>query len=71
MVLVLLGGCSDSSPPPAPTAPPPTTGRDETAAIRNTEAIGVSGEAIGEKVDAALDANDARKAELDKALDGQ
>jgi hypothetical protein len=70
MVLVLLGGCSDSSPPPAPTAPP-TTGRDETAAIRNTEAIGVSGEAIGEKVDAALDANDARKAELDKALDGQ
>lgn len=69
-LITLLAACSDSAPPPSP--PPQTEeGRAETQPIRNTEAIGVEGNAIGDKVDAALDANDARKAELDKALEGQ
>lgn len=42
-------------------------GRDETQGIRNTEAIGYSGNAIGDKVDAALDANDQAKQRLDAA----
>jgi len=68
--VTLLAACSDSTPPPSP--PPQTeAGRAESQPIRNTEAIGVEGDAIGDKVDAALDANDARKAELDKAMEGQ
>ena len=45
-------------------------GREETRNIRNTENIGYSGNAIGAKVDEALDVNDARKAELDRQLEG-
>ena len=54
--------------------PPPKRaeqGREETRSIRNTEAIGYSGNAIADKVDGALDANDQRKQELDRALEQQ
>lgn len=46
-------------------------GREETSTIRNTENIGYSGNAIGAKVDQALDTNDNRKADLDKQLEAQ
>lgn len=46
-------------------------GRDETQGIRNTEAIGYAGNAIGDKVDAALDANDQAKQKMDDALAAQ
>ncbi len=39
-------------------------GREETRTIRNTQAIGYSGEAIADQIDAALDANDARNERL-------
>lgn len=42
-------------------------GRDETRNIRNTEAIGYSGDAIADKVDGALDAHDGRREQLDEA----
>jgi hypothetical protein len=42
-------------------------GREETRSIRNTEAIGYSGEAIADKVDSALDANDQRNQQLQQA----
>lgn len=45
-------------------------GREETQGIRNTENIGYSGNAIGAKVDAALDANDQRTGDLDRQLEG-
>jgi len=44
-------------------------GREETRSIRNTENIGYSGNAIADKVDGALDANDQRVDELNKQLD--
>lgn len=43
-------------------------GRAETQGIRNTEAIGYAGDAIANKVDGALNANDQRKADLDAQL---
>ncbi|HEY9547484.1 MAG TPA: hypothetical protein VIR56_15840 [Solimonas sp.] len=49
----------------------PQQGRDETQGIRNTEAIGYAGNAIGDKVDAALDANDQAKQKMDDAIDVQ
>ena len=64
----LFAGCGEA-PPPAQTSS--EEGRPETATIRATESIGVAGDAIGDKVDAALDVNDARKEELDKAMQGQ
>ncbi|NKF21938.1 hypothetical protein [Solimonas marina] len=46
-------------------------GRAETQGIRNTEAVGYAGDAIADKVDAALDANDQAKQKLDDAIDAQ
>lgn len=45
-------------------------GREETQGIRNTENIGYAGNAIGAKVDAALDANDKATENLDRQLEG-
>ncbi|WP_420465404.1 hypothetical protein [Panacagrimonas sp.] len=44
-------------------------GRAETQGLRNTENIGYSGNAIGDRVDAALDANDRRTEDLDRQLE--
>ncbi|TDU22450.1 hypothetical protein DFR24_4884 [Panacagrimonas perspica] len=44
-------------------------GREETSTIRNAENIGYGGNAIADKVDGALDANDHRVDELNKQLD--
>lgn len=46
-------------------------GREETKGIRNTENIGYSGNAIGAKVDQALEINDNRTADLDRQLEAQ
>lgn len=69
-LLAAVAACGDGT-----TGTPPAAadqgGRPETEHIRATEAIGVDGQAISEKVDAALDANDQRKDELDKAIEAQ
>jgi hypothetical protein len=49
---VLACACGQDEPPPSQKAPP--QGRAETQAIRNTEAVGVSGNAIADKVDNAI-----------------
>jgi hypothetical protein len=66
---LLLSACGAGEPPPPPPAEP--QGREETRSIRNTEAIGYAGDAIADKVDGALDANDERKARLDAEMDAQ
>ena len=60
---LLLAACSHDEPPPPPKKE--KQGRAETQSIRNTEAIGYSGNAIANKVDDALNKNDqqVRKAE--------
>lgn len=65
---VSLAACGKQPEVPKPGEP---QGRAETQAIRNTEAVGYAGDAIANKVDGALDANDARKDQLDKAMDAQ
>ena len=64
---LLTAACS----PPPEDPPPSKQGRVETRSIRATESIGYSGNAIANKVDAALDANDQRKNNLDKEIDQQ
>ena len=63
LVVVLLSACSDPAPPPER---PPPQGREETRGIRNAEAVGYSGNAIANKIDASLDASEQRKAEMDR-----
>jgi hypothetical protein len=67
---LLIVGCNgpDQDNRPAPQA---QAGREETQGIRNTEAVGYAGDAIADKVDAALDANDQRKEQLDAEIDEQ
>jgi hypothetical protein len=55
LLAALLAGCGDEPPPQEKKAP---EGRAETKGIRNTEAVGYSGQAIADKVDTALDKND-------------
>ena len=64
--LLLLSACGSSEDKSAP--PKSQQGREETKNIRNTEAIGYSGNAIGNKVDNALNASDERQKKLDEAV---
>lgn len=66
-LIALLAACQPSEPRPAAAE----SGRAETQGLRNVEALGVNGSGIADKVDGALDANDARKGELDKSLEAQ
>jgi PBP1b-binding outer membrane lipoprotein LpoB len=70
-ILLLVAGLMLASCSQQDDAPPPKQkqGRAETQGIRNTEAIGYSGNAIADKVDSALNANDQQKAKMDKALE--
>lgn len=68
LLATLLAACEDRDPPPPME---PLEGREETQSIRNTEAIRYAGDAIADKVDAALDANDQRQRQLDAELDAQ
>lgn len=65
--LAALTACGKQPEVPKPGEP---QGREETQGIRNVEALGYSGAAIADQVDGALDANDARKGDLDAAIDG-
>lgn len=68
LLTALLAACNGrEAPPPVD----PVDGREETRNIRNTEAIGYAGDAIADKVDAALDANDQRQQQLDAELEAQ
>lgn len=62
---LLAAGCHPKDKPPHVDDPP--AGREETRGIRNTESVGYAGNPIADKVDAALDANDAAKRKLDAA----
>jgi hypothetical protein len=46
-------------------------GRKETKSLEAADAVGYEGKAIRKKVDAALDANDARKGQLDQEMQKQ
>ncbi len=63
VLAMLAAGCGSGEPPPPDAAPP--EGRAETQSIRNTEAVGTSGKAIADQVDAGIKANEeqAKKAE--------
>jgi hypothetical protein len=65
MLTAVVSACGSSEPPPPPAAP---QGRAETQGIRNTEAIGYSGNAIANKVDGALNQNDQQRNKMDEAL---
>jgi hypothetical protein len=56
VLALVLASCGGDEPPPEQKKPP--EGRAETRSIRNTEAVGYSGKAIADKVDAALNKND-------------
>ncbi|MFO1435763.1 MAG: hypothetical protein U1F34_05180 [Gammaproteobacteria bacterium] len=70
-VVGLIGACGEKAPAPTPPTPSTDSGRAETAPIRNMDNAGVDGTGIANKVDSALDANDAAKANMDKALEAQ
>ena len=63
---LLLAACHPKDKPQHVDDQPPQ-GREETRGIRNTEAVGYAGNAIADKVDAALDANDQAKQKTDAA----
>ncbi len=62
---LLISACESEE---RPRAAATQEGREETRGIRNTEAIGYAGDAVADRVDAALDANDRRREQLDDAL---
>lgn len=66
----LLAGCGGAGDEAGERESRAGEGRAETRNIRNTENIGYAGNAIGAKVDEALDLNDNRKSELDRQLEG-
>ena len=66
----IISACGEKAPTPPPT-PSTDSGRPETASIRNMDNAGVDGTTIAKKVDAALNANDASKENMDKALQAQ
>ncbi len=68
VLLAAIAACGKQPELPKPGEP---QGRTETQGIRNTEAIGYAGNAVADKVDAALEANDQRKDALDAAIDAQ
>ena len=70
-ILCLVAGVLTACNPAPQAAGKPKQGRDETQGIRNTEAIGYAGNAIANKVDSALNANDQRTGELNKELEKQ
>ena len=71
LIILLCAACSSGHQEPASKAAPAMQGREETKNIRALDAVGVEGTAISKQVDQALDANDKRKEQLDKAMEGQ
>jgi len=56
LLATFLVACGGDEPPPPPKQEP--QGRAETRSIRNTEAVGYSGNAIANKIDNALNKQD-------------
>ncbi len=69
VLAVLVSACGGDEPPP-PEQPAPQ-GRNETQAIRNTEAVGTGGGAVADKVDEALDQNEEASKKLQEEADRQ
>ncbi|MCI0749112.1 MAG: hypothetical protein L0Y32_01020 [Nevskiales bacterium] len=67
--VLALSACGPEEETPA--TPPDERGRAETRLIRNTEAVGYSGEAIADKVDAALDANEVHAEQVRQQVEEQ
>jgi hypothetical protein len=68
-VCLVLAACSrEEPPPPEPKAP---AGREETRAIRNTDAVGTGGGAIADQVDGALNAQDEAERKRREAVEEQ
>lgn len=63
LVISMIAACSKEPPPPKP-----DTGRAETRSLEAADAVGYNGKAIRQKVDGALDANDAHNAQLEKEM---
>ncbi len=68
----LLAGCVNPN-PPAQNADGAEKyqGREETKALQNADNIGYDGTGIQKKLDAALDQNDQRAADLNSQIDAQ
>lgn len=73
MVFALaLSACDAPEPPPAaPVAQAEAAGRPETQSIQAADAVGYDGTAIRGKVDAALDQNEQRAADIDTQIEAQ
>lgn len=72
LTVLLLGlALTACTRPPEESSAAPAPDRAQTQPIRNTEAVGVAGDAVADQVDAALDANEARKQKLDAELETQ
>ncbi|MFT4045631.1 MAG: hypothetical protein QM661_02950 [Solimonas sp.] len=67
---VWLAACHPKDKPQHVDGVPPQ-GREETRGIRNTEAAGHAGNAVADKVDAALAANDQARRKIGDAEAGQ
>lgn len=69
VVLASLAACGKKPEVPKPGEP---QSRAETQSLRSSSAtLGYPGDAIADKVDGVLDANDQRKGHLDAAIDAQ
>lgn len=68
-LMLLLAGCGSGEQTEGKRESLAGEGRAETSGIRNVENIGMPGNAVGAKVDHALDLNDQRKDELDRQLE--
>ena len=62
-VILLLAACQKE---PTPVKTEPDTGRPETKSIEAADAMGYNGKEIRQKVDGALNANDAHNAQLEQ-----
>jgi len=71
LAAALLASACSEDPPSVPAEQQPVPGRAETQSLREADALGYDGAAIGEKVDQILDANEARTGQLDEAIDSQ
>jgi hypothetical protein len=69
-VLVVISGCgADKSKSADSGATQPAAGRSDTRAIEAASAVGYDGSAMRRSVDKALNQNDARNAEQQKAIE--
>lgn len=68
LLAVLAAACAPDEPPPEQKPP---VGRAETQAIRNTEAVGVPGGAIADKVDGVIEQSEDADRKLQEEAERQ